>query len=277
MKNLVAVFTVFFLLSQTLFGQKGLEERKWTVDGLERTALVHARPEAKKSETPVVFVFHGHGGTARNAVRTFRIEDYWPEAIVVYPQGVPTPGKLTDPEGKKNGWQHGIGDQGDRDLKFFDAMLKSLKKEYRVNEQAIFSTGHSNGGGFTYTLWGARGDVITAVAPSAAIPAAEVRSKLQPKPVMHIASENDPLVRFTWQKQAIDAVRKLNGVDKVEGQKFGKTITKYEEEGKNRVVTLIAQQQHKFPENAPTSIVKFFKGHVGEGGKPKSRLLEFDE
>ena len=34
---------------------------------------------------------------------------------------------------------------------------------------------------------------------------------LKPKPVLHMAGENDPLVRFAWQKRTIDELRKLNG------------------------------------------------------------------
>ena len=39
-------------------------------------------------------------------------------------------------------------------------MLKSLKQDYKVDEKRIFSTGHSNGGGFTYLLWSERPDVF---------------------------------------------------------------------------------------------------------------------
>ena len=80
-------------------------------------------------------------------------------------QGLPTPGQLTDPEGKRNGWQKTVGDQKDRDLKFFDAVLTKLKADYKVDESRIYSMGHSNGGGFTYLLWAARGDQFAAFAP----------------------------------------------------------------------------------------------------------------
>jgi polyhydroxybutyrate depolymerase len=143
--------------------------RHWDVDGVRREALV-VIPEATADDqpAPVVFVFHGHGGTSRQAARSFGLHTHWPEAIVVYPQGLPTPGRLTDPEGKRNGWQHAAGEQEDRDLKFFDAMLASLKSEHEIDEARIYSTGHSNGGGFTYLLWASRPDVFAAVAPSSA-------------------------------------------------------------------------------------------------------------
>jgi polyhydroxybutyrate depolymerase len=65
-------------------------------------------------------------------------------------------------------WQKTFGDQNDRDLKFFDAVLATLKKDCRIDEKRVYATGHSNGGAFTYLLWAARGDVFAAVAPCAA-------------------------------------------------------------------------------------------------------------
>src|SRR5579862_6984074 len=88
--------------------------RTWDVDGVERTALVYKPTKWRTGgKVPLVFDFHGHGGTARNAARAHHIHENWPEAVVVYMQGLNTPGKLTDPEGKKSGWQSGPGDQKD--------------------------------------------------------------------------------------------------------------------------------------------------------------------
>jgi polyhydroxybutyrate depolymerase len=205
--SLIAV-TVLLTTASVVRAADALMPREWKVDGIAREALVYAPANAKTVPAPVVFVFHGHGGNMNNTVRTFGIHTRWPEAIVVYPQGLKTPGRLTDPEGKKPGWQHSVGAQGDRDLKFFDAMLKSLKKDYEVDDKHIFSTGHSNGGGFTYLLWAARGERFAAFAPSAA--ACTFLTKLKPKPALHLAGTNDELVKFTWQKMTIDGLLKLN-------------------------------------------------------------------
>ncbi len=186
-------------------------DRQWTIGGVERTAKVFVPEEAKQTPSPVIFAFHGHGGTAKNSSR-WNYQQLWPEAIVVYMQGLNTPGRLTDPEGKKAGWQSAAGDQDDRDLRFFDAVLESLKSEFKVDEQRIYATGHSNGGGFTYLLWGQRGEVFAAVAPSAAA-ANRIYGDLKPKPAMHIAGENDTLVKFAWQENAMQQIRKINGCD----------------------------------------------------------------
>src|SRR5439155_20251229 len=100
--------TVFLSATVLLLAQaKDPAPRTWDVDGVQREALVYPPSKPAAGKVPLVFDFHGHGGTARNAARAHHIHDTWPEALVVYMQGLPTPGKLTDPEGKRSGWQPG--------------------------------------------------------------------------------------------------------------------------------------------------------------------------
>ena len=232
----------------------------FTVDGVVRTALVYVPPTAATSPTPLVFVFHGHGGSARQAARSFHLEREWPEAISVYMQGLDTPGQLTDPQGNESGWQSALGNQGDRDLKFFDAVLARLKQDYNVDTKRIYCTGHSNGGGFTYLLWLARGEVFAAVAPSSA--AARYANKLPPKPALILAGQNDPLVKFSWQERTMDAVRKVDGCAPT-GESWEKQCTLYPSNRGTPLVTAIFPGGHQFNPAAPALIVKFFKEHPG--------------
>jgi polyhydroxybutyrate depolymerase len=239
---------------------EGVRRVELQVDGVMREALVYAPASAKARATPVVFVWHGHGGNMRNTVRSFAMNTHWPEAISVYAQGLNTPGRLTDPEGKKPGWQGRVGDQGDRDLKFFDALLAKLKADFQVDARRIYSTGHSNGGGFTYLLWGARGDVFAAMAPSAAAAARTDRaqSTLKPKPAMHLAGEKDPLVKYEWQQAAMAAVRKINGCA-AEGKPWDERCLIYESKTGTPFVSFIHPGGHEFHRDAPRLIAKFFK------------------
>lgn len=234
--------------------------REWKVGDVKREALVYAPATAKEKAAPVVFAWHGHGGNMQNSARSFHYHETWPEAIVVYPQGLNTPGRLTDPEGKKPGWQGRLGDQDDRDLKFFDAVLAGLKKDYKVDESRIYSTGHSNGGGFTYLLWATRGEVFAAFAPSAA--AASNRRPTLPKPVVHVGAENDPLVKFAWQKATLEGVKKLNQCGEGKPWKDEKGCTEFESEAGAPLVIYLHDGGHKFPQEAPAIIVKFFKKHA---------------
>ena len=228
-------------------------KRQWTIDGVQREALVCVPDHANSTPTAVVFVFHGHGGSMQNSLRTFQYNKHWPQAISVYLQGLNTPGRLTDPDGKKPGWQKEAGDQGDRDLKFFDAVLTTLKTEFKVDDNRIYSTGHSNGGGFTYLLWAERGDLFAAMAPSGSA-AIRCQPKLRAKPVFHVAGANDPLVKFAWQKQTIDYVLKMNDCD--QGRAEGDFIRLYKSESGNPVVTYITKQGHKFPKESVPHVVK---------------------
>jgi len=235
-----------------------LKRIELAIDGTARDALLYAPSSAKSSPTPLVFVFHGHGGSSQSIARTFAIHQHWPQAIVIYPQGLNTPGRLTDPEGKRSGWQHSVGTQGDRDLKLFDALLAKLQQEYKVDAKRIYCTGHSNGGGFTYLLWAERGSVFAAVAPSGA--AYRGKTALKPKPCMHIAGQTDPLVKFEWQRATMDEVRKLNGCA-AEGKEWAQYCTLFPSAGGTPLVEAIHPGGHGFPREAPPLIVRFFQEH----------------
>jgi polyhydroxybutyrate depolymerase len=252
--------SLLFLPTALVFGADTPARRTWTVDGVAREALVHVPATAKTQPAPVVFAFHGHGGSMQNAARSFRYHAIWPEAIVVYPQGLNTPGRLTDPEGKRPGWQPNAGEQSDRDLRFFDAMLASLRAEGVVDDRRIYATGHSNGGGFTYLLWAMRGDLFAAVAPSASAAGGRQMSALKSKPVLHVAGEKDELVKFAWQEQTIAALKKLNQAGA--GEPWEKIAVRHPSPIGAPVVTYIHPGAHGFPAAAPALIVTFFKQHA---------------
>lgn len=231
--------------------------RTWEIEGTRREAIIYAPATKPDSKSPLVFDFHGHGGTARHAARAHHIHEAWPEAVVVYMQGLPTPGKLTDPEGKRNGWQSTPGDQSDRDLKFFDAVLASIKKDYLIDERRIYATGHSNGGAFTYLLWAKRGDTFAAFAPVAAA-AGMYFVDAKPKPMFHAASETDELVKIAMQKRTIDRVKKLDGCGD-QGSEWAKGCLKYSSKDGPPVVVYMYDGGHKYPSDVPELIVRFFK------------------
>ncbi len=231
--------------------------RTWDVDGVKREALVYVPTTKSEGKLALVFDFHGHGGTARHAARTHHIHETWPEAVVVYMQGLHTPGKLTDPDGKKAGWQSVPGDQKDRDLIFFDAVLASMKKDHAIDEARIYATGHSNGGAFSYLLWAKRGETFAAFAPVAAA-AGMYFVDAKPKPLFHAVSETDPLVTYAMQKRTIDRVKKINGCDEA-GEEWAKGCLRYPSKQSTPVVIYQHDEGHKYPAGTPALIVKFFK------------------
>lgn len=266
---LVALLELFGGSALAQQARDRLERRRWEVDGIERVALVALPRGAKAPEggSPLVFVFHGHGGSARNVAAGFAIHERWPEAIVVYPEGLPTPGRLTDPEGKKQGWQPEVGAEADRDLHFFDTMFESLSKDLKVDLARVYATGHSNGGQFTYILWQARIERFAAVAPSAS--GSRIVRTLKPLPAMHLAGEKDTLVPFANQSRVMEAIRDVNGCAK-EGKSWAKNATLYESATGTPVVTYIHPGGHEFVRESASLIVRFFKDHrkAGDLAKP---------
>ncbi len=232
----------------------------WTVEGVEREALVHAPAKAGEGKPPLVFGFHGHGGTMRNAARSFRLHELWPEAVIVYPQGLNTPGRLSDPDGKRPGWQHGAGAQGDRDLKFVDGMLASLKEKRDVDPARIYAMGHSNGGQFTYLLWASRPGVFAALAPSGATGGRLLR-EAAPCPLLHVAGKADPLVKFEWQEAGLVQARARNGCEEKAAPWGPPGCEIYASPKGAPVVTFFHPGGHEYPKEAPELVVKFFKEH----------------
>ncbi len=261
----IILMVMFCFSASSVIAQDGAQslvetapyQRTWTVDGVERQAIMALPATANTNPAPVVFLFHGHGGRMEQAFKMYSMKQHWPEAIVVCPQGLNTPGMLTDPEGKRAGWQSLPQQQEDRDIRFFDEILVTLKQEFKVDEQRIYASGHSNGAAFTYLLWATRGDVFAAVAPCAGVIRPEMLTLLKPKPAMILAGEQDQLVKFQWQTASIEFIRKLNKCqDKPTREGL---IESYQSALDAPLDAYIYPGGHRFPVEAVPSIVKFFK------------------
>ena len=233
---------------------------RWTIDGVQREALVYA-PRAKQgaAKHPLVIAFHGHNGHMFNASLRMHIQTLWPQAIVVYPQGLNT-STVLDVAGTGSGWQGKAGDLGDRDLKLFDAIVATMKRSYAVDRRRIYATGHSNGAVFSLLLWAERAKTIAAIG--------EVAGRLDPsetlttaRPLLVVAGRRDPVAPIAVQKQTIQQARQLNGASGA-GSPCGQYCTFYPStNGPVPVKTFIHPGGHAYPTWASTEIVEFFKSH----------------
>jgi len=143
--------------------------------------------------------------------------------------------------------------------KFFDVVLQSLRKDYRVDDSRVYSMGHSNGGGFTYLLWSERGSVFAAMAPSGSA-ALRLRRPLAAKPVLHIAGRNDPLVKYSWQELMIERLKTNQKCGA--GRPWQGGATEYPAASGASVYTLVTDEGHKFPARAPLLSADFFRQHT---------------
>jgi polyhydroxybutyrate depolymerase len=263
----IAIFAAATVLAAQGRGQagaaNGLTRQTWTVDGVERSALISApRGAASNATVPLVFVFHGHGGSSANAARTFRIHEAWPEALVIYPQGLPNVGQVTDPEGKLPGWQHVSGGEGDRDLHLVDAMFAWATKAYPVDKARVFAAGHSNGGSMVYLLWSVQSDRFAAFAPSSSVFRLDALTSAKPKPAFIIAGQKDALVPFAAQQLSLRGVLRLDGAS-ADATAWSGGATKHASQSGADVITYIHPGGHPMPDDSGALIVKFFKSVAG--------------
>lgn len=233
---------------------------RWTIDGVQRHALVYPpRTNPGTAKHPLVIAFHGHNGHMWNASVRMRIQTLWPQAIVVYPQGLDTT-TLMDVAGTGTGWQGKAGELGDRDLRLFDAIVATMTRSYAVDRRRIYATGFSNGAVFSLLLWAERPKTIAAIG--------EVAGRLDPsetltsaRALLAVAGRGDTVAPFAVQKKTIQQARQIDRATGA-GSPCGQYCTFYPStSGPSPVKTFIHPGGHVYPTWAPTEIVKFFKAH----------------
>lgn len=250
MKNtLLLLLTLIFgiVSSQT--------EETFTIDGLERKALFF-EPTQKSNQTPVVFVFHGHYGTAKHASRNLAIHEYFPEALVIYMQGIPgVKNAKVDKEGKYNGWQMNPGDLNDRDIKFFDEVLNFIKNKKKL--KSIYAIGHSNGSRFVNVLWKMRGESFSAFVTVAGPGGLWMKDAL-PKPVWISYGKEDEIVPYRMQKLAskmyLNLFKANENPTKTEGE-----ISIYKNDTQQEIIIEDRNGGHEFPKNSIPKMIEFLK------------------
>jgi len=257
--GIVAVAAVLAVPSTTGAGPQAGITMHWTVDGVQRNAIVFL-PAPAAVPHPLVFAFHWHGGTAQSAMVQMHLQTLWPQAVVVYPQGLDSPSPL-DPSGTQPGWQFTTSDSSGRDLAFFDAMVGTLKERYRIDPREIYTTGFSNGAIFSYLLWSDRAKTIAAVGEVAGSldPAAGLTS---PRALLAVAGRQDPIEPLAKQLGSINRARQADHATGA-GVPCGPMCTFYPSADGNvtPVKTFIHTGGHVYPPWAPLSIVRFFKAH----------------
>ena len=252
--KLIAICTLLAAATTLAASSASAETMTWNVAGEKRQAIVYAPAAASPGgKVPLVLSFHGRGDDMENFQHT-AMHRAWPQAVVVYFQGLPTASTL-------RGWQVEKGQDADRDLKLVDAALASLRTKFNVDESRIYATGFSNGATFTYLLWAERPAVFAAYAPNAARLRPSVRLT-QPKPVFHIAGRADPQILFVDQQAAIAEAIRANQVAGT-GTSCGNECTLYGAGSAAPVMTWIHPGGHTYPNSTSDRIAAFFREHPG--------------
>jgi polyhydroxybutyrate depolymerase len=185
-------------LQYSVFAEEGrTSEHQFEFDGLERHYLLHLPPGNHPSKSlPLVFAFHGGGGTAEKLSSNLGFNALADEFrfAVVYPQGI---GKSWN-DGRKS---DKIESQRDNvnDVGFVSALLDHLLKKYPINPKRVYATGPSNGGIFSMTLGVELSDRFAAIAPvigGMALPISETFKSKKPISVLMINGTEDPLIPY---------------------------------------------------------------------------------
>ena len=235
------------------------------VGGEQRRALVFA-PAGGSAPHPLVLAFHGHGGSLTDAAQHMHIETLWPEAVVVYPQGLTGRPSPVDPAGLKTGWQvvfnQTDGNVGNKDLDFFDALLAQVEGSFVVDPKRVFTTGFSNGGIFSYLPWAHRAQKLAAIGECAGrLMEPETFVGKLPRPLGVVAGILDTTDPFDKQMATLHGVGVLNQIAGDQSP-VGTHCTLYPSAIKAPIKVCIHDGAHAYPSWAPESFVSFFKNHA---------------
>jgi polyhydroxybutyrate depolymerase len=238
----------------------GRHLESFVVKGVTRRAVVVV-PNALSKPAPLVFVYHGHGGSGANIERRFDIEGLWPAAIVVYPYGLVGHAGKTDPTGVKTGWQTAAGESGDRDLAFYDVLLATMKSKLRVDATRVYAMGHSNGSGFVSLLLNQRGAGIAATANLSGQPSAHFLATDPTRSMFMSMGMTDPIIPYANQKRAIPIAERKLGIDPSTAKVHGDLRT---ETGPHNLEldVYVYPGGHTPPAEVPKLVVQFFQRHA---------------
>ncbi|MCF0056263.1 PHB depolymerase family esterase [Dyadobacter sp. CY356] len=135
----IMLFLCLFFTSKTF----GIDiTQSITSGGKSRSFVFHAPGTAVAQNLPLLFVFHGDGGSG-SGIKSATGFDAIADAnnfIVVYPNA--------DNDG--NGWNRAIDQL--KDINFTSDMIDYFCSAYHINAQKIYASGHSAGGFMTYNL-----------------------------------------------------------------------------------------------------------------------------
>ncbi len=191
----------------------GDHTRNITVDGRERTYLVHIPPKYDpKQSTPLVLALHGAAMNGPMMVWFTGLNKQSDAAgfVVVYPSGSGIGPLLTWNAG---GFRGAMAKHQPDDVLFMRQLLDDLGAVVNVDDKRVFATGMSNGGMMCYRLAAELSDRIAAIAPVAGTIAIDESKPQRPVPVIHFHGTKDTLVPYDWKQDQSPEFMKFKSVD----------------------------------------------------------------
>jgi len=249
----------FCLLCATLFGHAhaACEQKTIPVQGVNRSGYVCPPSVATTGLVPTVLAFHGRDSNGKSMADATQIHAAWPEALVVYLDGLTGNPGPNDPTGSKPGWQIDPGDQGDRDVAFADATLDAAIQYFKADPKRVFAVGHSNGARMVGILWSLRPQRFKALAFSAA-QADTLIQTAEPRSVFMGMGLADDVVPFATQQPSIQYAATRFGIP-CAGSTEAAGITLVRNGSGIELMPYIHNGGHVWPAEQTALIVAFFK------------------
>ncbi len=162
-----------------------------TFDGRERTFILDV-PSGLKPGAPLVMVFHGFAGSAKDVreLAGFAKVSEQHGFVAAYPEGT------RDSKGKAffNVGYEFHRDQTVDDVQFVRQLAARLTRDLGLDPRAVFATGFSNGGDMSFFLGGQRELFVAAIAPVAGTMMASWAKGFRPAariPVLAVNARDD--------------------------------------------------------------------------------------
>jgi polyhydroxybutyrate depolymerase len=170
------------------------EPRSITAGGQRRTYLLH--DFSRKQSAPVVFVLHGGGGNAENAVNMTGFDRIGKREglIVVYPNGT-----AARPRVPLLTWNAGhccasAMKGGVDDVSFIGAVIDTLVTDGRADPSRVYVTGMSNGAMMAHRLGRELSTKIAAIAPVVGAVFGDERPPAAPVAAFIVVGADDAVV-----------------------------------------------------------------------------------
>jgi polyhydroxybutyrate depolymerase len=244
------------------------------VDNRNRSFII-VTPERANFDhpAPIVFFFHGAGGTAEQAMQTYNwvAKAKKEHFFIVFPQGLGArPDKPSDFFTNPAIWRSSadsVAANEVNDVDFFSLLLTKLKEVLPIDPRRIYVTGFSNGGEMTFLLGNRFSDQIAAIAAVSAPIRLTLAPLARPLPLYFLVGAEDPIVppaggpttlpwgaTVTWApaQSMVDKWAALNGCDpkpEVVSDRDGVKVVRYKaRKGHADVIyTVVAGNGHHWP------------------------------
>lgn len=217
MRLIFAVLACLLLTPTVLARPAGLFE---TIDhgGITRSYYLFVPPEIARDEpSPLLFAFHGTGGTGHHMARMTGFDQFARKykMIVVYPDGVEKKWNDNRPQIHKDGPVDDVG--------FTKALIDKLAARLPIDRARVYASGFSNGGGMAQWLGCEAADTFAAIASLGRTMHNFMARDCKPAramPVLFVLGKDDPIVPYDGGPQPFSTASNMMTLSGSDSAKF---------------------------------------------------------